>query len=255
MSFPFDRLPPELRLEIWAFAVQSDAQRRLVIEQSFQVFPTLDLIASPLFSANTESREAAQSFYPVCLEVYRRTSFRPNPSLYYHPIPTTPTSTPTPTPTSTTPGNEPSPPQDDVAVASAARRQRRDVDYRGVVYLSPELDNIVSVHPRTQLCGLNDMNFFGNYDPELVFDRSERSKTTALRHRTAPMEEDTRRLFRRFPNRWCLLWHASKQLQVQDWVDVHDWMLAFGEDEYCSAVGLLRSMRINSWEFAQVFGW
>ncbi|KAI3323657.1 hypothetical protein HD806DRAFT_495178 [Xylariaceae sp. AK1471] len=239
MFFPFDRLPTELRLEIWAFAVQSDARRRLVIEQNFQVFPTLDLVASPFFSVNIESREAVRSFYPIRLEVFRRSTPRPNPSLNYN------YNNPTAAAASE---NENGPQQS----------QRPAEDYRGVVYLSPALDTMVSVHPRTELLGLNDMNFFGNFrDPatELVVDRSERSKTTAWRHRSTPMSEETRRLFRRYPNRWCLLRHASRRLRVHDWLEVHDWLSTFGGDEYRSALGLLRSMRINSLEFTQVFGW
>ncbi|KAI8634311.1 hypothetical protein F5Y19DRAFT_208087 [Xylariaceae sp. FL1651] len=225
MSFAFDRLPAELRLEIWAYAVQSSARRRLVAEQNLQVSPTLDLVASPLFSVNSESREVVRSFYSVRLGVYRRTS---RPSLY----------------STAAQGNDP-----------YAQDVLHHEDYRGVIYLSPELDNMVSMHPRTELRGPNDMKFFGNYDPELEFDRSERSKAAAWQHRTAPMSEETRQLFHRIPNQWCLLRHASQRLQVQDWVEVREWMMTFGEDEYRKALGFLQSVRINTWEFAHVFGW
>ncbi|TGJ85396.1 hypothetical protein E0Z10_g3345 [Xylaria hypoxylon] len=204
MPFPFDRLPPELRLEIWDFAVLANARRRRVVEQNFQVYPTLDLVASPFFSVNTESRETARSFYPVRLEVYRRI------------------------------------PRD--------RAQSEDVsrpsDYKGFVYLSPELDDIVSVYRRAAL-----------YHSELRLEPSERSKMTAWYHRTAPMSEETRQLFRRHPDRSCLVRYASGHFGVQDWMEVNEWMLTFGLAEYRNFLRLLRSMRINTGEFAQVFGW
>ncbi|KAJ2977534.1 hypothetical protein NUW58_g7781 [Xylaria curta] len=122
MSFPFNQLPPELRLEIWSLAMQVDARRRRVVEQSFHVFPTLDLVASPLFAVNAESREAARAFYPVRLEVYRRPP----------------------------PGSEP-PPQYGEDTAAAQQLARDDDDYRGCVYLSPALDDLVSVFNRATL--------------------------------------------------------------------------------------------------------
>ncbi|KAI0116509.1 hypothetical protein GGR51DRAFT_320558 [Nemania sp. FL0031] len=206
MSFPFNQLPPELRLEIWRFALQADARRRRVVEQNFQVFPTLDLVASPFFSVNTESREEARAFYSVRLEVYRRVSESGEPpSIEYVP---------------------------------------QSLDYRGLIYLSPEVDDMVSMYRRAAL-----------YDSELSLERSERSKMTAWRHRTKPMDEETRRLFRRYPDRWCLTRYASARLGVQDWTEVREWMLTFGDEEYRGACRLLRSMRINTAGFAQVFGW
>ncbi|RYC61661.1 hypothetical protein CHU98_g4534 [Xylaria longipes] len=203
MPFPFNQLPTELRLEIWSFAVQADAQRRRFVEQNLQVFPTLDLVASPFFSVNTESREIVQTFYPIRLEVYRRYE----------------------------PGSQ------EAAAAAAGRPP----DRRGFVYLSPELDDMVSVYRRATL-----------YDSELTLVRSERSKMTAMLHSTGPMSEETRRLFRRRPDRWCLTRYASLRLGVQDWTEVHEWMLAFDEEEYRGALRLLRSMRINTLGFGQV---
>ncbi|RWA13858.1 hypothetical protein EKO27_g1273 [Xylaria grammica] len=202
--FPLGQLPPELRLEIWGFAVSAHARRRRVVEQNLQVYPTLDLVASPFFSVNTESREVARSFYPICLEVYRR------------------------------------PPQwmlDEEPVTYPS-------DYRGLIYLSPEMDEVVSVYGRAAI-----------YHSELRVELSDRSKMTALYHRTTPMSRETRALFRLHPDRWCLMRYASGHFGVRDWAEIHDWMLTFGEDEYRGALRLLRSMRINTGEFAQVFGW
>ncbi|KAI0466337.1 hypothetical protein F4859DRAFT_497790 [Xylaria cf. heliscus] len=207
MPFPFNQLPTELRLEIWTFAVQADARPRRFVEQNSQVFPTLDLVASPFFSVNTESREIVRTFYPVRLEVYRRYE-----------------------------------PQCEEEAASSGTL--RALDHRGFVYLSPELDDMVSVYRRATL-----------YDSELTLERSERSKMTAMLHRTGPMSEETRRLFRRRPDRWCLTRYASLRLGVQDWTEVHEWMLAFDEEEYRGALRLLRSMRINTLGFWQVIGW
>ncbi|KAI0440698.1 hypothetical protein F4803DRAFT_459522 [Xylaria telfairii] len=206
MPFPFNQLPTELRLEIWSFAMQAEARRRRFVEQNFQVFPTLDLVASPFFSVNAESREIVRSFYPVRLEVYRRYE-----------------------------------PQSEEEAAAAAARPP---DRRGVVYLSPELDDMVSVYRRATL-----------YDSELTLEPSERSKMTAMLHRTTPMSEETRRLFRRRPDRWCLTRYASLRLGVQDWTEVNEWMLGFDDEEYRGALRLLRSMRINTIGFWQVIGW
>ncbi|KAF2971508.1 hypothetical protein GQX73_g2091 [Xylaria multiplex] len=204
MPFPFGRLPPELRLEIWDFAVWANARPRRVVEQNLQVYPTLDLVASPLFSVNSESREIALSFYPVRLEVYRRD-----------------------------PENE-----------AQSEDTSRPPGSRGFIYLSPELDDIVSVHQRAAI-----------YHSELSFELSERSKMTAWLHHTLPMSEETRQLFRRHPDRWCLMRYASGHFGARDWMEVQEWMLTFGEEEYRSSLRLLRSMRINTGEFAQVFGW
>ncbi|KAI1747871.1 hypothetical protein F4782DRAFT_519689 [Xylaria castorea] len=206
MSFPFNQLPTELRLQIWGFAVQADARQRRFIEQNSQVFPTLDLVASPFFSVNTESREIVRSLYPVRLEVYRRYE-----------------------------------PQCEEAAAAMAARP---ADRRGFIYLSPELDDMVSVYRRATL-----------YDSELTLERSERSKMTAMLHRTMPMSEEARRLFRRRPDRWCLTRYASLRLGAQDWAEVHEYLLAFNDEEYHSALRLLRSMRINTLGFWQVIGW
>lgn len=202
--------------------MQADARRRRVVEQNFQVFPTLDLAASPFLSVNIESREAARAFYPVRLEVYRR-------------IPECETQ----------------------ATAQATARQEGGgggggggsspfgpSDYRGLVYLSPALDDMVSVYRRAAL-----------YDSELALERSERSRRTAWRHGTRPMSEETRRLFRRYPDRWCLTRSASAYLDTRDWLEVHEWMLTFGEEGYRGARRLLRSMRINTSGFTNVFGW
>ncbi|KAI0875168.1 hypothetical protein GGS24DRAFT_456713 [Hypoxylon argillaceum] len=225
MSFPFNQLPAELRLEIWGFAVRAGAQRRRVVEQNFQVFPTLDLVASPLLSVNMESREVARAFYRVQLEVYRRVSYSAGGS-----------------------GSEGGGEEDaDARQQQQQQQQQRypDSHYRGVVYLSPEADDMVSVY---RLAAALD-------DSELSLSGSERSKRTARHHRTRRMSEATRGLFRRHPDRWCLTRYASAHLGAQDWADVHEWMLAFGDDEYRGARRLLRSMRINTAGFAQVFGW
>ncbi|KAI0427006.1 hypothetical protein F5Y09DRAFT_45240 [Xylaria sp. FL1042] len=208
MSFPLDRLPPELRLEIWGFAVLATARRRRVVEQNFQVFPTLDLVASPLLSVNIESREVSQSFYSIRLEVYRRI------------------------------------PAHKAESEDNSAQPRQAPDHRGFVYLCPALDDIVSVYQRVAL-----------YDSELRLEMSEKSKMTAWHHCTAPMDEETRRLFRRHPDRVCLVRYASGHFPVHDWLQVHEWMLSFGPEEYRNTLGLLESMRINTGEFAQVFGW
>ncbi|KAI0913592.1 hypothetical protein F4824DRAFT_459290 [Ustulina deusta] len=204
MFSPFERLPAELRLEIWGFAVSATARRRRVAEQNFQVFPTLDLVAPPFFSVNTESREAARSFYPVRLEVYRWI-----------------------------PQNK-----------AQSEDTSRPPDYKGFVYLSPELDEMVSVYGRA-----------APYHSELRLQVSEKSQMTAWHHRTVPMSEETWRLFRRHPDLLGLTRCASGHFAVQDWLEVHEWMLAFGDEEYRSILRLLKSMRINTGEFAQVFGW
>ncbi|KAI0970798.1 hypothetical protein F4678DRAFT_103945 [Xylaria arbuscula] len=204
MHFPFGRLPTELRLEIWGFAVSATAQRRRVVEQNFQVFPTLDLVASPLFSVNTESREVARSFYPVRLEVYRRNTYRTRS-------------------------------EDDAP--------REPPDSKGFVHLCPELDDIVSVYQRVAL-----------YDSELRLELSEESRMTAWLHCTEPMAEETRRLFHRRPDRVCLVRYASGHFRVRDWLEVHEWMESFGMEEYRNILRVLESMRINTGEFAQVFG-
>ncbi|KAI1108529.1 hypothetical protein F5Y14DRAFT_82461 [Nemania sp. NC0429] len=238
-AFPFNRLPAELRLEIWSFAIRADARRRRVVEQNLQVFPTLDLAASPFLSVNIESREAARAFYPVRLEVYYRrlpeceaqgqeqeqeqqrpeaeaegegqTHTQPQPQTQQQPLPLL---------------------------------QLQPADYRGLVYLSPALDDMVSVYRRAAL-----------YESELALERSERSRMTAWRHGTRPMSEETRWLFRRYPDRWCLTRYASAYLDTRDWLEVHEWMLTFGEEGYRGARRLLRSMRINTPGFANVFGW
>ncbi|KAI1422081.1 hypothetical protein F5Y12DRAFT_650521 [Xylaria sp. FL1777] len=203
--FPlFSRLPPELRLEIWGFAVLATARRRRVVEQNFQVFPTLDLVTPPLFSVNSESREISLSFYPVRLEVYRRIQQTTN---------------------------------------AQSKDEPHFPDYKGCVYLSPELDYIISVYQRAAL-----------YDSALRLELSEKSKRTAWHHCTEPMDEETRRLFHRYPDRVCLVRYASGPFRVQDWLEVHEWMLSFGEEEYRNILRVLESMRINTGEFAQVFG-
>ncbi|KAI1266178.1 hypothetical protein F5Y18DRAFT_23077 [Xylariaceae sp. FL1019] len=204
----FAILPTELRWEIWCLALQANARRRLVAEQNLRIFPTLDLVASPLFYANIESREAARVFYRVRVDVYRRGR------------------------------------GDGGLVAG---------DYRGVLYLRPELDAMICMHPRTQIRSANDLKFFGNLDPGLVFDHSDASKRAAWRHTTVCLGEDERRGFRRTPNHWCLLTQAARR--DQDWEELGSWLRTFGEVEYKRARELLRSMRINTWEFAQVFGW
>ncbi|KAI1351907.1 hypothetical protein F5Y01DRAFT_106515 [Xylaria sp. FL0043] len=210
MSFPFDRLPPELRLGLWGFAVSATARRRRVVEQDFQVFPTLDLVASPLLFVNPESREVSQSFYSVRLEVHRRISSQLAQS--------------------EGDGND--------------AQLRRAPNHRGYVYLCPELDDIVSVYQRAAL-----------YDSELRPENSGKSNMTAWHHCTVPMDEETRRLFRRRPDRVCLVKCASGHHPVQDWLRVHKWMLSFGPEEYHCILSFLESMRINTGEFAQVFGW
>ncbi|KAI0147727.1 hypothetical protein GGR57DRAFT_475708 [Xylariaceae sp. FL1272] len=212
----FAILPTELRWEIWSMALQSNARRRLVAEQNLRIFPTLDLVASPLFSVNSESREAARVFYRVRVEVFRRTQHHDRPDAT---------------------GVDP-------------------LDYRGVVYLSPELDAMISMHPRTEIRGPSDLRFFGNLDPGLEFDHSDRSKVAAWGHWSADMGEETRARFRRTPNHWCLLTQAARrQTRVQDWAELRDWVVGFGPGEERRARELLKSMRINTWEFAQVFGW
>ncbi|KAI0393530.1 hypothetical protein F5Y17DRAFT_303401 [Xylariaceae sp. FL0594] len=69
----FSALPPELRIEIWAFAIHGAARARLVLEQEYQVFATLNLVAaSPFFSVCVESRDVAREVYCVRLPVYRQ---------------------------------------------------------------------------------------------------------------------------------------------------------------------------------------
>lgn len=187
-----------------------------MVEQNLQVFPTLSLAASPLFSVNSESREVARSFYPVRLEVYRACLGDETPE-----------------------EEEEEDDEKKMMIEAGAR-----MGARGLVYLSPARDVLVSVYGRAAL-----------HDSELTLERSERSKMTAWLHRTRPMSEETGRLFRRHPDRWCLTRYASAHLSVQDWVEVREWMLAFGEEEYRGARNFLRSMHINTAGFAQVFGW
>jgi len=246
-------------MEIWAFAVRDAARRRLVVEQNYQIFPTLNLVASPFFSINTESRDAAKSVYRVRLAVYRQMK-NCNPIIYVN------------SPAAQAGSADLGTRSDNDKFWKEEEKDKiknkdggMDVDEveevddysRGMVYLNPDLDMMVSLHPRTQLRGLYDMNFFGSHINELVFDRSRRSKMVAWLHQTSAtdLDEKTRRTFQRHPNRYCLMRHASERLQVRDWLEVKEWMEDFGEEEYRSALGLLRSMRINSWEFAKVFGW
>ncbi|KAI0198741.1 hypothetical protein F4808DRAFT_462501 [Astrocystis sublimbata] len=225
MSFRFNQLPTELRLEIWTFAVQAGVRPRRFVEQNSQVFPTLDLVAPPFFAVNSESREIARSAYPVRLEVYRRYEAGQSPT------------------GGEKEKGEAGPGSGSESEGKAARRRRPAEDHRGFVYLNPERDDMVSVYRGATL-----------YDSELTLERSLRSKMTAMCHSTGPMSEETLRLFRRRPDRWCLTRYASLRLGVQDWTEVHEWMLAFDDAEYRDALRLLRSMRIRTLGFEQVIG-
>ncbi|GAP87873.1 hypothetical protein SAMD00023353_1601350 [Rosellinia necatrix] len=222
MSFPFNQLPAELRLEIWIFAVRAGGKRqRRVIEQNLQVFPTLSLAASPLFSVNSESREVARSFYTVRLEVYRRD---PRNEL--------------------TSSSEEEEEAEEEAAELSPPPPPDSQDCRGLVYLSPVWDVMVSVYRRAAF-----------HESELSLEHSERSKMTAWFHRAGPMSKETLRLFHRQPDRWCLTRYASAHLSVQDWIEVREWILAFEHEQYRGARRLLQSMHINTAAFGQVFGY
>ncbi|KAI2616143.1 hypothetical protein GGS26DRAFT_597045 [Hypomontagnella submonticulosa] len=70
-SFPFNKLPPELRSIVWNEALLQESSERLVLLdlQPPVIFPFKSL-ASPLLSVNTESRYYAVRFYDFTLPVY-----------------------------------------------------------------------------------------------------------------------------------------------------------------------------------------
>ncbi|KAI1821198.1 hypothetical protein F4861DRAFT_542162 [Xylaria intraflava] len=227
MSFAFKQLPPELRLEIWGIAVQTNARQRLVIEHKSQVFPTRNLVTSAFFSVNAESREVATAFYPVRLAVYRRRG-SPESRAYELLAP------------ESVPDTEGTP---------------RPEDCSGAVYLRPELDTIISIYPRAELRGISNITILGNYSKGMAMDHAERSMAAAWHQRAEAMSRDTLRLFHRVPDKLCLMRYAAGRLGVRDWMAVDEWLLEFGEEEHRTVLGLLRSMRLNSSEFVQVFGW
>ncbi|KAI1264782.1 hypothetical protein F5Y18DRAFT_388393 [Xylariaceae sp. FL1019] len=75
-SFPlFSKLPVELRLLIWEFALHREAEGRVVVLQDNRVLPFKSLI-SPLLKLNVECREfALKRFYTLKLDVYAVDSF------------------------------------------------------------------------------------------------------------------------------------------------------------------------------------
>ncbi|KAI0101437.1 hypothetical protein F4776DRAFT_498641 [Hypoxylon sp. NC0597] len=69
--FPsFNKLPPEIRMMIWKYALHHEARFRLVLLCSRQVL-ALKYLCSPFLSANFESRSFARKFYRVKLAVFR----------------------------------------------------------------------------------------------------------------------------------------------------------------------------------------
>ncbi|KAI3323750.1 hypothetical protein HD806DRAFT_73140 [Xylariaceae sp. AK1471] len=81
MSFPFNRLPPELRRPVWDIALLVEAKNRMVLVDATHrtVYPT-KLLVSPFLLVNYESRERAKAFYSyreVVGSVRRRRYFGP----------------------------------------------------------------------------------------------------------------------------------------------------------------------------------
>ncbi|KAI1205768.1 uncharacterized protein F4807DRAFT_442188 [Annulohypoxylon truncatum] len=69
----FSDLPPELRFQIWDFALKQEAHDRLLIVFEYYYFSHLLLFrhnASSFLSVNRESRNRAQAFYSAKLPVY-----------------------------------------------------------------------------------------------------------------------------------------------------------------------------------------
>ncbi|KAI1262856.1 hypothetical protein F5Y18DRAFT_396506 [Xylariaceae sp. FL1019] len=66
----FKMFPPELRLEIWAAALDIELENRLPVLLDTRIYPAKKLI-SPLLSVNTESRACALAVYDTKLAVYR----------------------------------------------------------------------------------------------------------------------------------------------------------------------------------------
>ncbi|KAI1322086.1 hypothetical protein F5Y16DRAFT_53934 [Xylariaceae sp. FL0255] len=239
-SFPFNHLPTELRLEIWIVALHAWVRRRLVPEQNLCIFPTLDLVASPLFAVNTESRETAMAFYSLRLDIYRRAS-APGP---YNPAPLAPPLLPV---------------DGGIAGEDIVRRAANEAAppeelWRGAVYLVPDFDVLISMYPLTQLYGPNDMRFFGTFDPALAFDMSDQSKSLTWRHASTAMSWAESARFRAHPNHWCLMRFAAKQgASVEDWVALRDWLRGFGMLEFMKACEFLRRMRVNTRAYDIVF--
>ncbi|KAK9776317.1 hypothetical protein SCAR479_06929 [Seiridium cardinale] len=67
----FSRLPIELRLIIWGYALSKESTKRIVLYDSSRggLMPSKQLV-SPLLLVNKESRDAAQGFYNLRLDVH-----------------------------------------------------------------------------------------------------------------------------------------------------------------------------------------
>lgn len=74
----FDRLPQELRVNIWELALSEQHKKRLVLlymhEGLVHMAPFKGLVI-PLMSINRESRAIAQYFYPCKIPIYLRSLF------------------------------------------------------------------------------------------------------------------------------------------------------------------------------------
>ncbi|KAK7964383.1 hypothetical protein PG996_007926 [Apiospora saccharicola] len=69
MYFPyFSKLPLELRIEIWRYALLAESQDRVVLLHDTHVIPRPSLI-NPLLAVDRTSRKEALRFYPVALKV------------------------------------------------------------------------------------------------------------------------------------------------------------------------------------------
>ncbi|KAI1411708.1 hypothetical protein F5Y13DRAFT_53789 [Hypoxylon sp. FL1857] len=79
LHFPrFTELPAELRLQIWETALYQETEKRFVVVDFMErvVYPMRRLI-SPLLTVSSESRETAEAFFNLTLDVHRV----PNPKV------------------------------------------------------------------------------------------------------------------------------------------------------------------------------
>ncbi|KAK6070767.1 pectinesterase precursor [Seiridium cupressi] len=73
---PFSKLPIEFRLITWECALSKESAKRIVLQDTYGggLMPSKQLV-SPLLLVNKESREAAQKFYNLRLDVHAKTNY------------------------------------------------------------------------------------------------------------------------------------------------------------------------------------